>query len=596
MVTAVRTTRRPPPRGPGFDHPVGWFTPQPLWHALSTDRLRAQRGRPEILRFASDAFMEDLLALLASDPPGSMAALVAQLETWREPLVGLAPDGSDQAAGLLKLYQPSHQRFYLVAGALGCKVPGVPDREIDAARGESAFFVLRRRRDGLEYGWSSAPPTPETSAHAAHHGAPCEPAADKGWAPLQVPGQRLLCTEERLPLFPLSFRQNGVRRRLLAGLIPTASGETFRPSGPLAPFPIGPDHALPSADPRPVLFEQQVTGPLRAIKTWLDGLRGSGGGGVTAADQRQLERTGVMLMLDLMAALRDHLPELYGLILDAERGQAARAEMPANASGLALLIGWTFDGHTPLYAVLARVEQQRAVLEALEADEPLDRSLLFDWGQAPVLDFWLGEGSATITTPQPDGTVRTEQITGPRIQILYHVALRQPYQPPAPGADPANPLAEAPDVPKLDPGGTDEYVLRLVYERPACCCVTISEPTRPFTLAPYFDPDAPTRPIRIQMPLDTSPEGLRKFDKGVAFMLSDQLRKQMARMSSLKDLMDGDLGAEPDLSLGLICSFSIPIIAICALAMLMVMVSLLNIVFWWLPFFKICLPLNLKAR
>jgi hypothetical protein len=125
--------------------------------------------------------------------------------------------------------------------------------------------------------------------------------------------------------------------------------------------------------------------------------------------------------------------------------------------------------------------------------------------------------------------------------------------------------------------------------------VTISEPTRPFVLASFFDPDAPARPIRIQMPIDTSPEGLRKFDKGVAFMLSDQLRKQMARVSGLKELMEGEVGAEPELSIGLICSFSIPIITICALILLLIIVSLLNIIFWWLPFFKLCLPLRLRA-
>jgi hypothetical protein len=404
MVTAVRTTRRPLAHGPGFDHPVGWFTPQPLWRALSTDRLRAQRGRPEILRFASDAFMDELIALLASDPPGDLAALVAQPETWREPLAGLAPDGSDRATGPLKLFQPSQQRFYLVAGALGCKVPGVPDREIDAAQDESAFFVLRRRHGGLEYGWSSAEPAPEASAHAMHHGAPCEPAAGKGWTALQLPDQRLLCTEERLSLFPLNFRQNGVRRRLLAGLIPTASGETFRPGGPLAPFPSSPDHALSGADPRPILFEQQVTGPLLSIKTWLDGLRGPGGGGVTPADQRQLDRAGVMLMLDFMAALRDHVPALYGLILDPDSSPTL-----GSAIGLAWLIVFTFDGDTPLYEVLARVERQRAALEVLESDDPLDPTLIFDWGQAPVLDTWLDLDSATVTIPQPDGTEREEE-------------------------------------------------------------------------------------------------------------------------------------------------------------------------------------------
>ena len=46
----------------------------------------------------------------------------------------------------------------------------------------------------------------------------------------------------------------------------------------------------------------------------------------------------------------------------------------------------------------------------------------------------------------------------------------------------------------------------------------------------------------------------------------------------------------------MICSFSIPIITICALIVLMIFVSLLNIVFWWLPFFRICLPILLPGK
>ena len=33
---------------------------------------------------------------------------------------------------------------------------------------------------------------------------------------------------------------------------------------------------------------------------------------------------------------------------------------------------------------------------------------------------------------------------------------------------------------------------------------------------------------------------------------------------------------------------------LCALILLMIIVQLLNIIFWWLPFFKICLPLKLS--
>jgi hypothetical protein len=41
----------------------------------------------------------------------------------------------------------------------------------------------------------------------------------------------------------------------------------------------------------------------------------------------------------------------------------------------------------------------------------------------------------------------------------------------------------------------------------------------------------------------------------------------------------------------MICSFSIPIITLCALIVLMIFLSLLNIIFWWMPFLKICFPI-----
>ncbi|HEX9440953.1 MAG TPA: hypothetical protein VF909_14805, partial [Roseiflexaceae bacterium] len=144
--------------------------------------------------------------------------------------------------------------------------------------------------------------------------------------------------------------------------------------------------------------------------------------------------------------------------------------------------------------------------------------------------------------------------------------------------------------------GREVYVARLVYDRPRCGAPTISLPSRPFALASFFDPDAPVRPLRIALPVDTTTEGLRKYDKGVAFVLSDQLRAQMARVGGLNDLMAGKLNDSQGFDLGLICSFSIPIITICALILLMIIVQLLNIVFWWLPFFKICLPIGVSRK
>jgi len=61
-------------------------------------------------------------------------------------------------------------------------------------------------------------------------------------------------------------------------------------------------------------------------------------------------------------------------------------------------------------------------------------------------------------------------------------------------------------------------------------------------------------------------------------------------VTSLLGLSNGSIGGPGGFSIGLICSFSIPIITICAFILLFVILIALNIVFFWMPFFKICLP------
>lgn len=146
------------------------------------------------------------------------------------------------------------------------------------------------------------------------------------------------------------------------------------------------------------------------------------------------------------------------------------------------------------------------------------------------------------------------------------------------------------------------YIVRCVYERPRCAPFhdpVVSLPSRPFSLASYFDPDAPVRPLRIRMPVDTSVAGLSRFPKGVSILLSNKLRQQAAQVQNagLKNLTEGNAGSEgPAFDLGMICSFSIPIITLCALILLMIIVQLLNIVFFWVPLFRICVPIPVKAE
>jgi hypothetical protein len=151
------------------------------------------------------------------------------------------------------------------------------------------------------------------------------------------------------------------------------------------------------------------------------------------------------------------------------------------------------------------------------------------------------------------------------------------------------------------------FAIRCVLERPNCPGLAqplVSEPSASFQMSAFFDPDAPARPIRIGLPVDTTPAGLRKFDKNAAFIMSDTLCGQVKRAGSMtladlvlsvlpfpfhKGLDTGD--GSPCPGGGMVCSFSLPIITICALIILIIIVKLFDIIFFWMPFFQICLPL-----
>ena len=119
-------------------------------------------------------------------------------------------------------------------------------------------------------------------------------------------------------------------------------------------------------------------------------------------------------------------------------------------------------------------------------------------------------------------------------------------------------------------------MIRCVYQRPACpgTCAILSPPSEPFALAGFFDPDAPARSIRISLPVDTSLAGLRKFKKNVAFLISDKLKGQMSAVDDAVSALKGNLGGGSSFDLGELCSFSIPIITLCAFIVMMIFIIL----------------------
>ncbi len=132
-----------------------------------------------------------------------------------------------------------------------------------------------------------------------------------------------------------------------------------------------------------------------------------------------------------------------------------------------------------------------------------------------------------------------------------------------------------------------------VRREEACPPVTIwSAYSERFRIAAWYEcGDAP--PAQIPLPDATDRGFLEKLKPNVAFLVPDAIKNLVN--TDAKDLLNGDGKAEEGgFGLGWICGFNIPIITLCAFIVLSLFLSLFHIIFWWLPFVKICIPFPRK--
>ncbi|MBC5783432.1 hypothetical protein H8N03_10790 [Ramlibacter sp. USB13] len=679
-------------------HELAWTAPQPFWTGTARASSPADAlGEPQILRFATDDFMAELLARLERDP-ASLAECVAYRETWRGPVGAQAADPAlwlqakprklldlerlvrrkagpaapatpaTTTAPVLKLYQPAHQRHYLVGGALVCRTPGLPDRQVDPAR-QKVVFVLRRlfpvdmQRHGHRL------PEPVNLAEWEEHA--FEPQGKGGtWRSLgRADREDALRTvqprEERLPMFPSHFVQDdGLSRRLFVGNVPVGRREAYQAATRVGEQGASGAAAPAGMDPRVALFHTQVLGPWkalagRAMRVTLESSYanarpdflfeandeneiGSRNGPLDAKGVKALRQARSTLQTGswyLLLDLRDFLVEHLGAGFLAGTGLSPEASALRNALDgctmpLATGLGVKDPGdvaslvspktayaaakvHTSLLAALGAIGAFRERLESATRayDMPASGDVPADWPDFLFLfsDPWFGPLQPVAPgAPLNAGDYLVEKVQA-RIDTLANLLAAA-----LPEADPSVPVAEAPLATMTPTDMRDGwYLIRLVYECPGCApfqAPVVSAATRLFQMAGFFDPDAPARPIRIGLPVDISPAGLRKFDKNTAFMLSDMLCGQVDRMKGItladlvlsvlpwpfhKDLSmpekgDCTAGGQP---LGVMCSLSIPIVTLCALLLLMIIVSILDYFFRWMPYFIMCFPLpGFKGR
>jgi hypothetical protein len=683
---------------------VQWTAPAPLWPeaaGAAQENVRRALQQPAILRFNSDSFMDEFMTMLEADP-SRLDGYLAQPETWRgpapspEPVTPLpaflrkmkrlrdtasrqleqtsttalakqqsvftalaAPAGTGGTTAQLKLYQPAHQRYYLVTGCLVCRRAGLPDRALDTNRAESASYVIRRLR-----------PNANNPAQQPDELAFVTTPQGNGWQKLNGPVDLPLDNEERLPLFVVQFMENdGRRRRLYAGMIPVGKREAYTGACEISSAP-GQNGSGTKKTARKIHFRMTVAEPWKSLLERADSTAKilvesqTAEEPPTAEDTRtlirnsreQMQTMSWYVMLDMARYFAKYLPNVWSVV----RGNKTPSSLANQAE-------------KNLYNALLAMTVPGALKSALTDPGDPDKSPLYT---PQSVASSLRDALRQISDPGLGWEQKLEQVSVsynrktpdalyPTFLFPFADPVETPPLPPASIDPPPTPADESGEAFELDPGNASatlverqarvdklvalvvralpavsgeptpppplaaqpvldardaQFVIRCLYERPLCGPLeppVMSEPSHVFQMAGFFDPDAPARPIRIALPIDTTPAGLSKFDRNTAFMISDALCGQIQRMKGITfgDLVlsvlpwpfHKDLSAKvPEMKpcatgggieLGMICTLSIPIITICALLLLMIIVLLFDFIFKWVPFFIMCFPFpKFKAK
>lgn len=119
-----------------------------------------------------------------------------------------------------------------------------------------------------------------------------------------------------------------------------------------------------------------------------------------------------------------------------------------------------------------------------------------------------------------------------------------------------------------------------------------SAPSAPYTLAPWFEP-GDAAPAAIALP---SLADFKKLKPNVSFAVPPSLQAFLQGNDAEKVLKGEGGKGGPELSVQWICSFSLPIITLCAFIVLNIFLSLFNLIFSWMAFIKICLPIPLPKK
>ena len=491
-----------------------------------------------IISAGEDSFIEAVLDDLKQD----------DWETLLEKRRGLR---HKEGSALLKLSQPVHRRFHLALYELQCRMPGLPP--LDPKKIAGMGLVLRRRladdrgqyadmawvkRKNNSIGWASLAgsadldPDPEKSF-------PLFPAASEALkAVAALRNNDNQPSEEILPLFVAPPDVCKARKRtIIFGVIPVSSNETSA----VADDPV--DFGNLDEDDTDALYKHYVTYFKEAGERALPKA-----GETLDPEWKPLEDQSDPLLSTFALFLKQLSVEL-GAFEDSEEGRSllqlfATLQLPMKRNSV---------GHTT---------------ETMRADVFLEAA-------APILVAQeANSGGLKMPLSWPE-------ISEDQEELLIDAAT---------GCLSRRASDFQPATPKFDNDAWQYRVRGFVRIRHGLGCperLTWGEHSEPFVIAPWWDNDGP--PKKISLPKISD---LRKAKPNVAFEMPPSLANLMNQDPS--KLIEGKGKAPDEIGLGWLCSFSIPIITICAFIVLNIFLQLFNIVFSWMMWIKICIPIPTK--
>jgi hypothetical protein len=505
-------------------------------------------------------------------------------QTWR------AEDRFASRFDYPTLRLPVHRAFYIASCEVSCDTFGLP--ALDPARVLSAGMVVRRGRsnsNALRWMIKEGVPTGWWPGDGTSEPCDCRRLRQLGVLPERFP-EPPFSGEETYPMHPLFLHakgSDGVNRShtLLWGYVPL--GGQVRVDG--APT------AINVAQPDYTREHRWPFGSADGVQGWQRGMGYQVRAGRVEAPLRQLLHTllGRYRINDPTdpnnAALRQVLAGIHfqtsPLMLRRSQGMLLLESEPVFIRGKqvfsAIRNSDLDDSGDP---GLASERQQISLLAYLDrrAEQVLEWLSWQERGEdsaLPAFALSASEPPASETSlPRLDWSLYVTEAQAEALRDLQEIRARATLE--------ASDAGTA--VPRFNQDDDDVFFtlpfLRY-HDEKGCERVVWGPASQPFRVASPLSPQA-QRPSLIVLP------GLSELKlgapRGLTFIAPKSLADKILKLKFDMDMKTDGPGNPGGSCFGF--SFSLPIITLCALILLMIIISLLNLIFFWLPFAFLAIP------